>query len=367
MDVSKAIIRNYRHGDAPGMQEVLKPYIETTAINFEYECPALNDFQKKIDEQAQRYPCLVLESEGTIIGYAYASEFRTKRAYAWCTESTIYLSKMASGHSLGKLLYQTLLEALMQMGFTRVYGGVTLPNPASCRLHESLGFDICANFEDIGYKFGKWHSIVFYSKQLNTHHSGTPPLSVAEAEPELNAIIARSNESLTGRQKSKIRKAEMSDVETIKEITCEAYATLKEVMDPFHFEQMMQSISEPEKYLYLLNHSQAWICEYEGKAAGVVFLMNSGHDFKLFNKEHAVVRLLGVRPGFRGSGIARLLMETLVRQAVEDNEKCLALHTSEKMREARKLYERLGFKIHKELQPIWGMCYSMYHLNLKSH
>jgi len=111
----------------------------------------------------------VLEEEGKILGYAYASPYYDRRAYDWSVELSIYLHQDAKGRGLGSILYDHLEEELKSRGFLRFLACIALPNDRSISLHQKRGYKQVAHFPKIGYKFGKWHDIVWMQKSL------TPP------------------------------------------------------------------------------------------------------------------------------------------------------------------------------------------------
>ena len=120
------------------------------------------------------YPWIVAEDEsGALVGYAYASAFRTRPAYRFAVESSIYLAPAAQGRRLGRRLYGSVLETVKAQGFAQCIGAITLPNPASVRLHEALGFTEAGVYRRIGYKLGGWHDVGLW--QLELAPAAVPP------------------------------------------------------------------------------------------------------------------------------------------------------------------------------------------------
>ncbi|MBL7808883.1 MAG: N-acetyltransferase, partial [Saprospiraceae bacterium] len=142
---------------------------QQTAITFEYETPSLTEMENRMTYTQAKYPYLVAEVDQRIVGYAYASDFRTRAAYQWSPESTIYLHPLYYGKGIGKMLYQKLFELLALQGYYNVFAGVALPNEASVALHQKLGFREIGVYENIGYKFGKWHTTKWFQLVLKTH------------------------------------------------------------------------------------------------------------------------------------------------------------------------------------------------------
>jgi phosphinothricin acetyltransferase len=130
-------LRLIRPDDAEVTREIYRYYIENTIISFEYEAPSEEEWLKKIKAITAQYPWIVCESQGKIIGYAYGSVHRSKTAYSWSAESTIYVAEGHHGKGIGRALYKTLFELLKLQGYVNVYAGVSLPNEKSERAHRT--------------------------------------------------------------------------------------------------------------------------------------------------------------------------------------------------------------------------------------
>jgi len=104
--------------------------------------------------------------DGTLVGYAYASKWHQRSAYRYCVESSVYLKHTERGCGYGTALYQELLRRITGNNCHVVIGGVALPNPASVRLHEKLGFTQAAHYREVGRKFGKWIDVAYWQKIL---------------------------------------------------------------------------------------------------------------------------------------------------------------------------------------------------------
>ena len=144
-------IRLVRDSDYAGMLAVYAPSVINTSITFDYEVPSLQEFTERINKISTHYPCLVCETGGVVVGYAYGSMHRFKTAYQWSTESTIYVDEKFHGLGVARVLYDALLSVLELQGFINVYAGVTLPNPKSEKFHLAMGFAEIAVFDKIGY------------------------------------------------------------------------------------------------------------------------------------------------------------------------------------------------------------------------
>ncbi|NQN51190.1 N-acetyltransferase [Streptococcus suis] len=159
-------IRNAQVEDAANLVAIYAPYVEKTAITFETQVPAVEDFANRIEKTLKKFPYLVAVEEGKIVGYAYASTYYARAAYDWTVELSVYVQKEARGKGIGNLLYTALEEELTARGFKNFLACIALPNPASIALHEKRGYQQVAHFKKVGYKFGTWHDIVWLQKSL---------------------------------------------------------------------------------------------------------------------------------------------------------------------------------------------------------
>lgn len=159
-------LRTATKADVGSMLEIYRPSIEESAISFELEVPSLAEFERRLSEILRKFPWIVCEIGGEIAGYAYAGTFRSRPAYEWTVESTVYVKQRFHGRGVGKALYTQLLKMLKAQGVVNVIGGITLPNAASVGLHEHFGFVKVANFKDCGFKMGKWWDVGFWELQL---------------------------------------------------------------------------------------------------------------------------------------------------------------------------------------------------------
>ena len=172
------MLRNATIHDVPVMLDIYRPYILDTAITFEYEVPAFEEFEARFRTVTARFPWLVWEENGMVLGYAYASPFKTRAAYQWDADLSIYLREDCRGKGIGKALYSELENRLRDLGYHVLYGVVTSANEASCRFHEALGYRPIATFERTGVKFGRWYGITWYEKRIREgvpEHAPTTP------------------------------------------------------------------------------------------------------------------------------------------------------------------------------------------------
>ena len=133
-------IRLAQPADAPGIQAIYAPVVVETAVSFETEPPTVAEMSARVAETLPDHPWLVLEDEGSILGYSYGHGFGARAAYRWSVETSIYIHADARGRGAGLALYTALLAVLRPQGYRQAIGGIALPNPASVALPQSLGF-----------------------------------------------------------------------------------------------------------------------------------------------------------------------------------------------------------------------------------
>lgn len=179
--------------------DIYRPYVESTAITFDYDVPTEEEYKHKIEENASEYPWLVCSFKDRVIAYAYASKLRVKAAYKWTVESTIYVNRDFHGKGVARLLYTSLFEILRELGYLNIYAGVALPNIKSESFHRSLGFYDVGTYKNIGYKFGKWHDVLWLQLHLDKHTIDPPmPKSIADegVKSKVVSILDSANSSI---------------------------------------------------------------------------------------------------------------------------------------------------------------------------
>lgn len=160
--------------DAPALQKIYAPYVEQTPITFEYEVPSTEEFAKRMAAILPNYPYLVAEENGEILGYAYASAFKSRAAYAWSVETSIYIKMGVHKQGIGTALYQELETQLAKQHICNLCACIAYPNPPSIAFHERFGYKTIAHFNRSGYKQGAWHDMIWMEKELCPHT--IPPL-----------------------------------------------------------------------------------------------------------------------------------------------------------------------------------------------
>ncbi|MCL2112844.1 MAG: N-acetyltransferase family protein [Streptococcaceae bacterium] len=170
--------------DATELLKIYKPYVEKTAITFEYEVPTVEDFAQRIEKTASIFPYLLATENDKIVGYAYAGRYRERAAYDWVVELSIYLDENERHHGTGTILYEKLLTALSLLNYQRAYACITYPNPASIAFHEKFGFETIGIFQKSGYKFGEWYGIQWMDLSLQKDEQVQPIKLITDLSPE---------------------------------------------------------------------------------------------------------------------------------------------------------------------------------------
>jgi phosphinothricin acetyltransferase len=167
--------------DAGALLAIYAPVVRTSAITFEYEPPSEAEFAERIRSVTTRWPWLVAERAGLMAGYAYGTTWRSRAAYQWNVETTVYVAPDAHRQGVGRALYRALLACLRLQGYRLALGCITLPNAASVGLHETHGFRQVGVHRAAGYKLGRWHDVGFWELELGSRIDVDPAVPVAPA------------------------------------------------------------------------------------------------------------------------------------------------------------------------------------------
>lgn len=174
-------IRIAKISDASAVSEIYAPAVEGSITSFEMTAPTTQEVERRISETLRRFPWLVAEKDGRVIGYAYAGEHRAREAYKWSVEVSVYVREDARRAGLARALYTELFSLLRKQGYYNAYAGITLPNDASMGLHESLGFKKVALYKAVGHKLGAWRDVGWWHLALLEHgEPPAPPLNFEE-------------------------------------------------------------------------------------------------------------------------------------------------------------------------------------------
>ena len=170
-----SIIRHAHAGDVPAMLAIYAPLVRDTIISFEYEPPTVEEMAHRLHAIQRQYPWLVCERDGQVAGYAYASSFRSRAAYQWTAEVTVYVHADHQRRGMARTLYLALFERLRVQGYRMAVAVITLPNPGSVALHEDLGFEPVGVFQNAGFKHGQWRDTGWWQLDLGGDCAPAPP------------------------------------------------------------------------------------------------------------------------------------------------------------------------------------------------
>ena len=176
-------IREATPKDAAALVEIYAPYVRETAITFEYDVPSVAEFSGRIERVLEKFPYLVAENDGEIVGYAYAGAFHPRAAYQWCAEMSVYVKQNARRMGVGRMLYDAMEAILRMQRLTNVEACIAVPSAPdahltmdSVRFHEKMGYRMVGAFHQCGYKFDTWYDMVWMEKHIGAHVRNQPPI-----------------------------------------------------------------------------------------------------------------------------------------------------------------------------------------------
>lgn len=154
--------------DAPALAAIYAPSVHDSPASFEMVAPDSAEMARRLETNLAFAPWLVLDEGGAngVLGFAYASQHRTRACYQWSVDVTVYVRADQQRRGVGRALYQVLFALLRPQGFYAAHAGITLPNAASVGLHESLGFQRVAVYPAVGFKQGAWHDVGWWQLEL---------------------------------------------------------------------------------------------------------------------------------------------------------------------------------------------------------
>ncbi len=181
-------IERVYESDAEKLLEIYAPYVEKTAISFEYEAPSVGEFAERIRKISAVYPYIkAVDNDGEILGYAYAGAFKARRAYNWSVETTIYVRDDNRHMGIGRTLYEALEKSLREMGVLNINACIAYTSDAdeyltndSMLFHRKLGYELVGTFHKCGYKFNKWYDMIWMEKSIGEHITVQPDVEFGE-------------------------------------------------------------------------------------------------------------------------------------------------------------------------------------------
>jgi len=152
--------------DGGACAAIYAPYVAHSSVSFEEVVPTAAQFATRIAETSARYPWLMLEDDGRVAGYAYATQHHARAAYRWAADVAVYVDGDHRRRGAGRQLYEALFGLLRRQRLRIACAGVTLPNDASIGLHRALGFEHVGTYRAIGWKAGAWRDVSWWQLRL---------------------------------------------------------------------------------------------------------------------------------------------------------------------------------------------------------
>ena len=178
-------IRMANPADAQALLNIYAPYVINTAITFEYDVPSVEEFSSRIAHTLEKYPYLIAEEGGNILGYAYASPFHDRPAYDWAVETSIYVDQNIKHRGIGRKLHDALESTLREQGILNMNACIAYPpeedehlDKNSVELHAHMGYRLVGEFYKCGYKFNRWYNMVWMEKMIGEHKSLQPEVKL---------------------------------------------------------------------------------------------------------------------------------------------------------------------------------------------
>jgi len=190
--------------DSESILNIYAPYVEETAITFEYVVPTLENFTQRMEKIISEFPFIICKIDGDTVGFAYAHKQMERSAYQWNAELSIYVKMGFYQKGIGTALYNALIRILSAQNIKNLYGCVTIPNEKSEKLHAHFGFKSLGVYHMTGYKFDKWYDVVWFEKYLGEHTVPPKPfIPIGKMDKEyLDYIFSSSEKYIKSAKKS---------------------------------------------------------------------------------------------------------------------------------------------------------------------
>lgn len=160
-------IRDAVVSDIPAMMEIYNEAIRNSTVTFDTEEKTLEERTRWFHTFGEKYPLIVAEVDGQVVGYCGLTSFRDKDAYHLSTELSIYINKDYRGNKIGSSLMKEIIERATKMGYHTIISGISDGNEASFKLHEKFGFRCVGHLRQVAFKFNKWRDVYFYQRILS--------------------------------------------------------------------------------------------------------------------------------------------------------------------------------------------------------
>lgn len=167
--MDNVIISIAEKSDIKDILDIYGYYVLNSPATFEIEIPDINEFSLRVENIQKKYPYLTAKINGKMAGFAYAAPLRTRKAYDYSCETTIYLHHEYLNKSIGTKLYTALFDYIKKQNILNIYACITYANTESVLFHKKFGFEVAAHFHNCGYKHNTWHDILWLEKIIGNH------------------------------------------------------------------------------------------------------------------------------------------------------------------------------------------------------
>lgn len=327
---SDPLITLASEADVPGMLALSNWAAAHTSANFATEPEPLSAWSESFRGTRASHPWLVVHGEGhgggsdgaRVLGFAKGSPHRSRGAYRFSAEVSVYIDPSHHGRGLGRALYRVLIPLLRAQGYVTLLAGITTGNPASERLHAAFGFGLCGTYHRIGWKDGRWHDVGYF--ELHLVDGRLPPAELRTVEEVWPRVCA----GLAGR--IEVARATLRDPDAVRLILAlntELSATYPEP-GATHFRLDEDEVTGERGALL--------VARLGGEAVGCGAVRRLGDG-------DAELKRMYVVPRFRGLGVSRAVLRALEAQARALGARRVVLETGVRQAAALGLYERAGY------------------------
>lgn len=174
-------VRIAEPGDGPDIAAIYAPIVRDTFISFEDIPPSAHEMSTRIESALVTHPWLVVDNDGSVAAYAYATPHRSRSAYQWSCDVSVYVGEPSRRTGAARALYESLFATLVRQGYAAAFAGIALPNDASVGFHQSMGFETVGIYRRVGFKKGSWRDVSWWSRTLQVFDQ-TPPAPLPFSE-----------------------------------------------------------------------------------------------------------------------------------------------------------------------------------------
>lgn len=162
------IVRIATANDGEDVAKIYAPIVKDTFISFEDVPPTADEMASRIETTLRTHPWIVIEENGAVVAYAYATPHRSRAAYRWSCNVSVYVGETVRRSGAARMLYQHLFSTLVRQGYANAFAGIALPNDASVGFHEHMGFKPVGTYPRVGFKKGSWRDVGWWSRPLQS-------------------------------------------------------------------------------------------------------------------------------------------------------------------------------------------------------